>query len=172
MRTAICKTLLLLGVLFITTSFKHPLKFTALLVEYNQDKKVLQMQCKVFCDDFSLSLNKHRADDIDINKLSKNDHKIIANYLNDYVKVLINNKPIILTLKSTEVSAQENIITFKFLDNPLIFNKGDKLQISNTLFFEDFSYMQLNRLLVTIPPKFKEDYQELNMQKYGVIYIL
>jgi MinD-like ATPase involved in chromosome partitioning or flagellar assembly len=54
----IYKALLLVCVIIITTSFKHPIKLTASLIEYDTNTANLKSECKVFIDDFEKSINK------------------------------------------------------------------------------------------------------------------
>lgn len=154
--------LILLG----TTSFTHPLKFTASLIDYDANTKSLKMECRVFIDDFENCINKKLAKDISISNLSKADKDAIQKYFEEYYHITVNGKKIPLKYKTSEVLKDYNVFAIKFSDNNLTMKKGDKLLIENTLFFEEFSYMQSNRITVRIPPFIAEDYFEATVGNY------
>ena len=70
------KPALLLSAL-IFTSFTHPLKLTTSLIEYNDSDEQFLVECRVFIDDFSNTINRK---DLDVSNLSKADIEEIEYY--------------------------------------------------------------------------------------------
>jgi hypothetical protein len=56
--TKVLFSLLLMSTWLFFVSFKHPIKLTASLIEYNENTKMLSVECKVFIDDFEKALIK------------------------------------------------------------------------------------------------------------------
>jgi len=170
MKNVVYKIFAVIAVMTFTTSFKHPIKLTASLIEYDPKTSVLKMECKVFIDDFEKSINKTLAKNINIANLTKEDIKGLEDYFDTYLKILFNGKNIPFKYKSSEVLKEYNVLTVKFTDHIVKIKKGDKLEISNTLFFTEFGYIQSNRMTIRIPPFILEDNQEATMNYYTIPY--
>jgi len=164
------KTLLCLCVVILTTSFKHPIKLTASLIDYDVKNSSLKMECKVFMDDFEKSINKTLAKNINLSDLSKEDIKGIDDYFENYFKITLNSKALPVKYKSSELLKEYNVFTIKFTDNVVKIKKGDKLEITNTLFFTEFGYIQSNRMTIRIPPFVVEDNHETTLNNYLIPY--
>ncbi len=170
MKTKFYKTLLLLGVVIFATSFKHPIKLTASLIEYDLNSTSLKTECKIFIDDFEKSINKTLTKNINLSDLTKENKTGIENYFEKHFNITVNGKILPLKFKASEVLKEYNVITIKFVDNKLKIKKGDKLLIENTLFFEEFGYLQSNRITVRIPPFIAEDNHEAVVNNYAIPY--
>lgn len=170
MKTKFYKTLLLLGVVIFATSFKHPIKLTASLIEYDLNSTSLKTECKIFMDDFEKSINKTLTKNINLSDLTKEDKTGIEDYFEKHFNITVNGKYLPLKFKASEVLKEYNVITIKFVENKLKIKKGDKLLIENTLFFEEFGYMQSNRITVRIPPFIAEDNHEAVVNNYAIPY--
>ncbi len=157
-----------IAILLTTMSFKHPIKLTASLIEYNADAKTIKMECKVFIDDFEKSINKTLAKNINVSNLSKEDKVGIEDYFEKYYNITVNGKKLTLNYKASEVMKEYNVLTIKFSENSLAIKKGDKILIENTLFFEEFGYMQSNRITIRIPPHITEDNREATLNNYSI----
>jgi len=164
------KTLLCLCIVILTTSFKHPIKLTASLIDYDVKNSSLKMECKVFIDDFEKSINKTLTKNINLSNLSKEDIKGIDDYFENYFTIILNSKALPIKYKSSEVLKDYNVFALKFSDNVVKIKKGDKLEISNTLFFSEFDYMQSNRMTIRIPPFIVEDNYESTINNYLIPY--
>jgi hypothetical protein len=151
-----------------TTSFKHPIKLTASLIEYEATTKSLKMECKVFIDDFEKSINKTLAKNINVSTLTKADKDGIEDYFEKYYNITVNGKKLPLKYKASEVMKEYNVLTIKFSENTITVKKGDKLLIENTLFFEEFGYLQSNRITIRIPPFITEDNHEATINNYSI----
>jgi hypothetical protein len=170
MKNKFYKTVFLLSVILFTTSFKHPIKLTASLIEYDLNSTSLKTECKIFIDDFEKSINKTLTKNINLSDLTKEDKTGIEDYFEKYFNITINGKILPLKFKTSEVLKEYNVITIKFIENKLKIKKGDKLLIENTLFFEEFGYMQSNRITVRIPPFVTEDNHEAVVNNYAIPY--
>ena len=166
----ILKLVLLTIVVITSTSFKHPIKLTASLIEYEPKTNSLRMECKVFIDDFEKSINKTLPKNINVSNLTKEDIKGLEDYFDTYLKISFNGKELPIKYKTSEVLREYNVLTVKFTDHLIKIKKGDKLEISNTLFFTEFGYIQSNRMTIRIPPYIIEDNQEATMNSYTIPY--
>jgi hypothetical protein len=138
------------------TSFKHPIKLTASLIDFESATGHLRMECRVFIDDFEYSINQTLAKDINISNPTKEDKKGIEEYFKKYYSVKLNEISYALKYSSIEVMKEYNVVTIKFEPQKIDIKKGDKLIIYNTLFFKEFAYMQTNRITIRMPPFFNE----------------
>lgn len=164
------KILTIIAVMTFTTSFKHPIKLTASLIEYDTNTANLKSECKVFIDDFEKSINKTLTKNINLSDLTKEDKTGIEDYFEKHFNITVNGKILPLKYKASEILKEYNVITIKFVENKLKIKKGDKLLIENTLFFEEFGYMQSNRITVRIPPFIAEDNHEAVVNNYTIPY--
>ncbi|MFO0356447.1 MAG: DUF6702 family protein [Sphingobacteriaceae bacterium] len=163
MRKLIFNSFVILSIFFLSTAFKHPVKLTASLIEYNETKKNLHIETKLFIDDFLASFKKSKGLTIDIRNISKTDKDKINEYFNDDFKISLNKKDFMLNYNSLEIMEQYNVAVFKFDYKVSEINKGNILEVSNTLFFKDFGYIQSNRCTVRIPPFIEEDNYEFTL---------
>ncbi|WP_348772867.1 DUF6702 family protein [Aquimarina sp. MMG016] len=157
------KILPLLCILFFSTSFSssHPIKLTSSLIEINPRTNILSMECRVFMDDFTFSMNDTFTKNFNASNLSKEDLEGIEDYFERYYKIFINDKIYTLTYISSEVFEKHNVLSIKFSNKIPVIAEGDQICIENTLFFEDFDFLQSNRITVRIPPFISEDYYEI-----------
>ncbi|WP_109299377.1 DUF6702 family protein [Aquimarina sp. AU474] len=157
------KISLLLGVLFFSTSFvnPHPIKLTSSLIEYNLKTSNLTMECRVFIDDFVFSINDTFTKNINLKNLSPEDKKGVENYFERYYKISINDKLYPLKYTSSDVMEKHNVVSFKFSKNVPVIKQGDQICIENTLFFEEFGFLQSNKITVRVPPFITENYFEV-----------
>jgi hypothetical protein len=166
--TKVLFSLLFLGMWLFFVSFKHPIKLTASLIEYDEKTSALSMECKVFIDDFEKSINKTLAKNINISALTKEDKSGIEDYFEKYYTITINGNKYLLKYKASEVMKEYNVLTIKFSKKVIKLKKGDKILIENTLFFEEFGYLQSNRITIRIPPYITEDNHEAVLNNYSI----
>jgi len=134
------------------TSLSHPLKLSASLVEYDPETKSLRLECKVFRDDFERSLSKSALKGVDPSTIKKEEKsKIVESYFKKFYSINYNGKRLPLKLEKLKHLSGHNVLVLRFAANKLKLRKGDKLTITNTLFFQDFGYAQSNRITVRIP---------------------
>ncbi|MBQ4822881.1 hypothetical protein J8M14_22630 [Aquimarina sp. MMG016] len=119
------------------------------------------MECRVFMDDFTFSMNDTFTKNFNASNLSKEDLEGIEDYFERYYKIFINDKIYTLTYISSEVFEKHNVLSIKFSNKIPVIAEGDQICIENTLFFEDFDFLQSNRITVRIPPFISEDYYEI-----------
>ena len=142
-------------------SSSHPIKLTSSLIEINPKTNVLKMECRVFIDDFTFSINNIFTKNFNASNLSKEDKKGIEDYFERYYKISVNDKIYPLTYTSSEVFEKHNVLSIKFSKEVPIIKKGDQICIKNTMLFEDFGFLQSNRITVRIPPFISENYFEI-----------
>ncbi|MBW1296676.1 DUF6702 family protein [Aquimarina litoralis] len=153
-----------LGVLLLlSTSFSnsHPIKLTSSLIQIFPEDNVLMVECRVFIDDFTFSMNDTFTKDFNASELSPEHIRGMEKYFERYYKIIINNEIYALTYISSEVFEKQNVLSIKFLKKVPTIKKGDQICIKNTLFFEDFGYLQSNKMTVRIPPFISEKYFEV-----------
>lgn len=160
------KLSLLFLVLITTTSFKHPIKASASLIEYDEQSNKIKFECRLFIDDFEKSINKTLAKNINLTSLTKEDILGMNAYFNDYLGISVNDKPLVIKYKTCEVLKEYNLVIVKLEDNVIKLKIGDKVKVFNTLFFADFGYIQTNRITIRMPPFFTETNVEATMDRY------
>lgn len=163
MKYRISKTLLLIPLFIALSSFTHPVKLTACLVEYQKDKKVVHAELKVFIDDFLASVKKAKGVSININNVKEKEAIVINQYINDDFKILLNEKEVNLSYNDLEINPQFNVAIFKFDFKVQELKKGMAIEVSNSLFFKDFGYMQSNRCTLRVPPFIEEENYEFTL---------
>ncbi len=156
--------LLLLGVISCFSSFTHPLKVTASLIEYNEDAKNIRVECKVFVDDFSQSIGRP----MNVNNLSERDIKDIERYFREFYVVMVNGKKYPFEYDSSYYEKSFNVLTIKFYESDFTVKKGDKLEVKNALLFDVFGFLQSNRMELRFPPFFQSSYFESTKVKDAI----
>jgi len=162
----------LLALFIVCSSFMHPIKLTASLIEYDEKTNKLRMECKVFIDDFEKSINKTLAKNINVLNLTKKDKAGIDNYFDQYYTINLNGKKLPLKYQASEVNIQFNVLTIKFSESVIKLKKGDKLYIENKLFFQEFGYLQSNRITIRISPFIAEDNNVAVLNDYLILKTL
>jgi len=131
----------------------HPLKLSASLIEYDPKEKAIRVECKVFVDDFELSVERSVLKGVDTSKIKKEDKpRIIEDYFKRFYTITLNGKVLPLKLKVAKPLPQHNVLVIEFVEIPLVLKEGDKFEIRNAMFFQDFGPLQTNRIVVRIPP--------------------
>ena len=170
MKIKLYQTFLLLGVLLSFSSFKHPVKLTSSLIEYNPETSSMRVQCRVFIDDFERSINQMLAKDINVSDLTEKDKTGIENYFELFYYITVNDEEIPLKYKASKVYEKYNVLDIEFSENVLTLKKGDRFFIENTLFFEEFKDLQSNRITVDIPPFINEDNRVTTLDNHSISY--
>lgn len=157
------KILVLLSILFLSGSFNtsHPIKLTSSLIEFNNKTNILKVECRVFIDDFTFSINDTFTKNFNAADLSKEDKEGIEEYFERYYKIIINDKLYPLEYASSQVFLKQNVLSLKFEKKVPVIKKGDQICVENTMFFEEFRFLQSNRITVRVPPFIKENYFEV-----------
>ncbi len=156
MKSKLLLLCLISAILLLFSSFDHPIKLSASLVEYDTDSAILRMECKVFVDDFENCINKRLTKNIDFNELTHEDRLIIEDYFKTNYNIKVNTKKLDLSLIGTELQEAYNILIVRFMTNKINLKKEDNIKIENTLFFDEFGDLQSNRVTLRMPPFFKE----------------
>jgi len=142
-----------LGLLCPSLVSGHPLKLSASLIDYDPKAKTIRVECKVFVDDFELSVERSVLKGVDTSKIKKEDKPgIIEDYFKRFYTITLNGKVLPLKLKVATPLPQHNVLVIEFVEIPLVLKEGDKFEIRNAMFFQDFGPLQTNRILVRIPP--------------------
>lgn len=169
MKTKFYKIVITIGILLFCSSISaHPIKLTSSLIEYNAEKMKLQIECRVFLDDFTNSINDTFVKNINLTNLSNKDKKGIESYFQKYYVISINGKRFPLKYISSKVLKEHNVCIFKFSQNISSIKKGDQLCVENKLFFEEFDLIQTNMVTLRFPPLIKELYFEAISDDYSL----
>jgi len=150
MKRLIFITTILNSLLFISSSYKHPIKLTSSEIKYDVKANTIAVECKVFLDDFAPVISTTLLADVSTSKLTEIDKKKIENYFIAKYKIMINGKE--LPLKFEKYKYKHNVMTITFSRNNITIKKGDKLYIENELLFEEFVDLQSNWISIRIPP--------------------
>ena len=162
---------LIAGLLLPGIALSHPLKLSASLIEYDPKKKTIRMECKVFQDDFEYSLSRSVLKGRDLSKLKREERpQIIEAYFKQFYSIRFNDQRVPLKYGAVEVLREHNVLVISFQATPLTIKTGDKLEVRNLLFFQDFGNAQSNRVLVRIPPFGIDDGHVGTMNNYSFSY--
>lgn len=156
-------------ILFISYSFTHPIKLTSSLIKYDDSKKNITIECKVFIDDFAPALHSTLEQKIKDLNLTKNDLEIIENYFLSKYKFFINGNNLQLELNSYKV--KDNVLTLSLFISNIGIQKGDKLEIQNELLFEKFPELQSNWMTIQMPPYIRNYSFESNFENFSYSHI-
>jgi hypothetical protein len=163
MKSILHRTLLFLTIILTVSSFEHPIKLTASLIEYDNENKEVKVECKLFIDDFEKSINPTLTKNIDLSILSEADKIGINAYFDKRFTIKLNDTIVPLKFESHELHLDYNVVTIRFSKSDLSINEGDSMKVKNILFFEEFSYMQSNRVTIMAQPYFQEYNMETNI---------
>ncbi|MGB2129380.1 MAG: DUF6702 family protein [Flavicella sp.] len=170
MKSKLNRILILICIIFTVCSFNHPIKLTASLIEYDNENKVIKIECKLFIDDFERSINTELPKNIDISNLTEEDKTAIENYFDKRFIISLNETKIPLKFASHELHLDYNVVTIRFSKSALSIKEGDSMKVKNILFFEEFSYMQSNRVTIMAQPFFQEYNMETNIDTKTFTY--
>ena len=170
MKNKFYRTLKVISLLLFCTSLisAHPIKLTSSLIQYNPKTTKLQIECRVFMDDFMNSINGMFTKNIDLTNLSNEDKTGIENYFKKYYVISVNGKQFPLKYVTSEVLEEYNVCIFKFSQSISTPKKGDQLCIENKLLFKEFEFLQTNMVTVRIPPLVEEVYFEAIHTDYAL----
>ena len=133
-------------------TMSHPLKLSASLIEYDHKDKTVRMECKVFMDDFELSLSRSVLKGSDPATLEvEKKPRIIEEYFKNFYHITINGKRVPLNYKSATPLYSQKVLIIEFAKVHVPLKEGDSLHIKNSIFFQDFGSAQTNRTIVRIP---------------------
>jgi len=152
------QTILALGIILCLTSFTytHPLKLTTSLIEYKSEKNSLHMECRVFMDDFLISIGKS----VNLADPTKDERQLIQNHFAKNYVIMLNDQVYPFQLNYWEVMEEQNVFIMKFNIDTFSLKKGDQLCIKNQLFFKEFDFLQSNKVTLKIPPIIEQLYFE------------
>ena len=148
-----CAVLLtLLSTLTPSAASSHPIKASASLVEYDDVKKAIRLECKVFIDDFQRSLMNSVLKGKDPSTVSRKDRpRLVEAYFDKFYSIKHNGTRIRWEVVDLVPLRKQTVLLIKFRQVPLKIKPGDNLHILNTMFFRDFGPAQTNRIAVRIP---------------------
>ena len=163
----------LLSTLVPLSASAHPLKLSASLIQHNSKRKTLQMECKVFIDDFQLSLSNSILKGRDPNTVKRADRAaLIEQYFQKYYRVNHNGKALTWKLNAVQPMYRENVLIIQFKEIPIRLRKGSQLSIRNMIMFEDFGSAQTNRTVVRIPSFNIDDGHPSTIRDHSISYTL
>jgi len=67
------KQIIIFSSLFIFLSFGHPIKLTSSIIRYDSETQIINMECKVFIDDFSPAIGPNIEQRVNNEILSSDD---------------------------------------------------------------------------------------------------
>ena len=162
----------LVSVFLPSTASSHPLKLSATLIDYDSGQQGIRVQCKVFMDDFQLSLLNSVLKGRDPRKVRKQDRpRLIEKYFGQFFSIEHNGRRLPWKVQSLTPLYRENVLVIRFSKMPANLSKGDTLSIKNAIFLRDF-YDQTNRTVVRIPSFGIEDAHAATIKNYSYVYEL
>ena len=163
----------LVGLLSPSVASSHPLKLSASLIDYDPGQQGIRVQCKVFMDDFQLSLINSVLKGRDPRKVRKEDRpRLIEEYFDIFFHIQHNGRKLPWKVQSLTPLYKENVLVIRFKWMAAKLAKGDTLALRNTMFFRDFGYEQTNRMVVRIPSFGIEDAHAATIRDFTFYYEL
>ncbi|HEY1038707.1 MAG TPA: DUF6702 family protein [Bacteroidia bacterium] len=128
-------------------SFMHPYYISTTEFNFNNAGKTVEITCRMFTDNIEDALEKTYKKEIDIlhPKDKKEVGKLLADYINNHLKVKINNKDYPFTIIGYE-KEEDAIWTYLEIKKDL---KPKSIIIQNTLLYEHLP-AQVNMVHVTV----------------------
>jgi hypothetical protein len=130
----------------------HPVHVSLLSIDYAPDKEIFNMFLRVYFDDFLLDSGIKTEDQKSLNFSGSNlfTNEVIRNYVNDKIKIIVNNRPISAELENMDLSDNElrmnlflnsvkkvNSITVKNLIMTSLYNDQANMTIIKVNDFEE-----------------------------------
>ena len=158
------KQIIIFSSLFIFLSFSHPIKLTSSIIRYDPQTQIINMECKVFIDDFSPAIAPNIEQRVNNKSLSSDDLLRIENYFNTNYKIFIDGDKLPLVINNYKVA--NNVMTLSFSISNITLKIGNRLNIENELLFEKFPDLQSNWMTIQIPPFIPNNNFESKFENY------
>lgn len=130
--------ILIFGFLSFNDSFLHPLHVSNTEITVNSKQKSIEIECKVFTDDFENALRKQNKTKIDLSApdLHKEMDAVVKKYIENHLQIKINDKKQVQNYIGFEID-REAVHVFLEMEAVKSF---DKINIDNRIlcdYFED-----------------------------------
>ena len=131
----------------------HPIKMSLLYINYDADAKSVYMECRLFSDDLSFAIQQELAPPFPLNygHLTEKQKYTVNEFINKHINVSFGDKKLRLEYYDYEYNSNTNVLTFKYDFPSISLIKGQKIFMSNSLFFKQFKFAQTNVFEVDIP---------------------
>ena len=129
---------------------KHPFYISVTEVNQNAKDKILEVSCKMFTEDFELTINKDYKAQLDIlaGKDKGSFDKFIPDYMNKHLSFLVDGKPVKMNYVGFEVDKESVFCYFQINDIASV----KKIDAVNSI-LHDFNDGQINIMHVTVSGK-------------------
>ena len=155
------------------TSSAHPLKLSASMIEHDAAQNHFKLECKVFIDDFQLSLVNSILKGRDPNSVKREDRaKLVADYFQKFYSVRHNDRKLVWKVHRIVPLYRENVLVIQLHGASSKLKKGDTVTVENTIMFPDFGSTQTNRTVLLIPSFKIDDGHAATMHDYKMTYVL
>ena len=163
----------LMIVFFPFTTSAHPLKLSASMIEHDATRNTFKMECKVFIDDFQLSLVNSILKDRDPNSVKQEDRAgLVEQYFQKFYSLRHNGRQLTWKVHRIVSLYRENVLVIQLQGASSKLKKGDKVTVENTIMFPDFGSTQTNRTVLLIPSFKIDDGHAATMHDYTMSYVL
>jgi hypothetical protein len=123
-----------LTILFIASAFVHKFYVSIYHLDYQAQKKRLEITARIFNDDLNLAIEKkyHHKTNLGLANQSASDVDFLKKYLSEHFLIWVNNKPQNMVFVSCEMESNVLVCYLKCIDIQNI----KALKIKNTALFE------------------------------------
>ncbi len=137
-------------IFFITSAFVHKFYVSIYHVDYQSQKKRLEITARIFNDDLNFAIEKkyHQKTNLGLANQSPTDIDFLKQYITEHFLVWVNNKPQKIIFVTSEMESNVLVCYLKCIDIQNI----KSLKIKNTALFE-VNDSQQNILQVNINGK-------------------
>lgn len=128
----------------------HPFYISVTEINHNSKEKTLEISCKMFADDLEQIIKKNYNVVADLTNESQKTalHKLINTYINQHLKIMVNNKPAAYQFLGFEKD-KESAYCYLEVQN---ITQLKSLQVQNSI-LQDFTDQQINIIHATVNDK-------------------
>jgi hypothetical protein len=128
----------------------HPFYISVTEINHNAKDKIIEISCKMFAEDFEQILEKDYKTQLDISsgKDKANFDKLIPDYINKHLSLIVDGKPVKLSYVGYEKESESAYCYFQVDNIPAV----KKLNITNSI-LHDFNDAQINIMHVVVNGK-------------------
>ncbi len=145
------KSIAILLFLFPIMVIAHPIKMSLIYIEYKPESKTVYVECRMFADDLSLAISQEVSKKVSVGYWDDRERDIVNEFIKKHVKVKLGNKTLNLDFSEQDFDRSQNVVTLKYEFSSITLKAGEKVTMSNNLFFKQFKFAQTNVFQLEIP---------------------
>ena len=146
--------LLILFLILSNSYYSHPIKMSSCSISISKKRGKMNIQFKVFMDDFKDCIERNTTEKINYNRLTLKHSDIIDQYINNSFQVIINNLTTKIYNPTIQINHNENTICLNYTDLDVEIGRKNNIVIKNSLLM-DCNSTQTNNCTIHLIDKNK-----------------